>query len=53
MLESNEREDRETVILSHDEDDPPPAVTYSDLHWWFLNRWAEWGMRSARLLGLM
>lgn len=43
----------ETVILGYDEDDPPPKESYSDLHWWFLNRWAEWGMRSARLLGIM
>ena len=31
----------DNILLIHDPDDPPPKVTYSDLHWWFLNRWAE------------
>jgi hypothetical protein len=39
--------------MEHDPDDPPPVVGYSDLHWWFLNRWAEEMMRLARFVGLI
>lgn len=35
----------------HDEDDPPPVETRDDRLWWFLNRWAEWSMRYARIFG--
>lgn len=40
-------------MLDHDADDPPPKVGYSDLQWWFLNRWAEQCMRYLRMLGLL
>lgn len=36
-----------------DDDDPTPKVGYSDLHWWLLNRWAEFTMRWMRALGFL
>ena len=38
---------------SHDIDDPRPKEEWTDHYWWFLNRWAEWGMKCARALGLL
>lgn len=36
----------------YDTPDPPPVVTYSDLHWYVLNRFAEESARVLRLCGL-
>lgn len=41
------------VILEPDDDDPPPIVGYADVHWWFMNRFAEEMMRAARFFGLL
>lgn len=41
------------MSVLYDDDDPPPQVGYSDLHWWLLNRWAEQCMRWARMWGFL
>jgi|GraSoiStandDraft_41_1057321.scaffolds.fasta_scaffold318958_4 hypothetical protein len=40
-------------MLNHDPDDPPPIEDWDDHCWWFLNRWAEWGMKCARMFGFL
>lgn len=39
--------------MLHDADDPPPVEGWQDHCWWFLNRWAELGMKYARLCGFL
>jgi hypothetical protein len=39
--------------MKHDPDDPPPTITWSDLCWSILNRWAEECLRAARLCGFL
>lgn len=39
--------------MQHDADDPPPVEGWQDNYWWFMNRWAEWGMKCARLCGFL
>jgi len=40
-------------MLNHDPDDPPPIEDWDDHCWWFLNRWAEWGMKCTRMFGFL
>jgi hypothetical protein len=39
--------------FEHDEDDPPPEMTWVDEYWHYANRWAEWVMAYSRLLGII
>jgi hypothetical protein len=39
--------------IEYDADDPPPKDTWIDHYWGVLNRWAEWGISYARMLGLL